>query len=53
MVYLTCIAIREQIICCCCSVTKSCLILCDPMDFCMSGFSGHHYLLELAQIQVH
>ena len=37
------------IICGCCSVAKSCLILCDPMDCSMLGFPDHHYLLELAQ----
>ena len=24
--------------CCCCSVTKSCLLLCNPMHFCIPGF---------------
>ena len=41
------------IICgCCCSVSKSCLILCDPMDRSTLGFPDHHYLLELAQTLV-
>ena len=39
--------------CCWCSVTKSCLTLCDPMDYSMPGFVVLHYLLEFAQIHVH
>ena len=38
---------------CCCSITNSCLTLCDPMDCSMPGFPVLHYLLELAQTQVH
>ena len=34
---------------CYCSVTKSCLILCDPMDCCMPGLSVFHYLQEFSQ----
>ena len=30
----------------CCSVTKSCLTLCDPMDCGMPGLPVHHQLLE-------
>ena len=37
----------------CCSVTKSLLTLCDPMDCSMSGFSVRHYLSEFAQTHVH
>ena len=37
----------------CCLVTKSCLILCDPMDCCSSGFPVPHYLLEFAQTHIH
>ena len=40
-------------ICCCCSVAKLCLTLCDPMDCSMPGFSVIHYLLGFAQIRVH
>ena len=40
-------------ICCCCSVAKSCLILCDPMDCSMPGFPVPHYLPESAQTHVH
>ena len=38
---------------CCCSVAKSCLTLCDPMDCSTPGFPVLHYLLELAQTHVH
>ena len=31
---------------CCCSVTKSCLTLCDPVDCSTPGFPVLHYLLE-------
>ena len=37
----------------CCSVAKSRLTLCDPMDCSMPGFPVFHYLLEFAQIYVH
>ena len=33
--------------CCCCSVTKLCLILCDPMDCSTPGFPVLHQLPEL------
>ena len=38
---------------CCCSVTKPCLTLCNPMDCSTPGFPVLHYLPELAQIHVH
>ena len=38
---------------CCCSVTKSCLTLCNPVDCRTPGFPVFHYLLERAQIHVH
>ena len=34
-------------------VTKSCLILCNPMDHSMPGFPALHYLPEFAQTHVH
>ena len=42
-------------VCCywCCSVTKLCLTLCDPMDWSMSGYPIPHYFLESAQVHVH
>ena len=36
-----------------CSVIKSYLTLCDPMDCSMSGFPALHYLPEFAQTHVH
>ena len=38
---------------CCCSVGKSCLTLCNPMDCRPSGFLVLHYLQKLAQTHVH
>ena len=35
------------------SVTKLCLILCDPMDCSMPGFPVHHQLSEFTQTHVH
>ena len=39
--------------CCCCSVTKSCRILFDPMDCSTPAFPALHYLLEFSQTHVH
>ena len=39
-----------MIISCCCSVTHSCLTLCNPMDCSMPGFPVFHYLLELLKL---
>ena len=36
-----------------CSVTKSCLTLCDHMDCSIPGLPVHRYLLEFAQVNVH
>ena len=38
---------------CYCSVAKSCLTLCHPMDCSMPGFPALHHLLKFAHIQVH
>ena len=38
---------------CCCSITKSCLTLWDPMDCSMLGFPILHYLLLFAQTRIH
>ena len=38
---------------CTCLVTKSCLILCNPMDCSIPGFPVLHYLLDFAQAHVH
>ena len=40
-------------VCCVCSVIKSCLTLCDPVDCSTPGSSVLHCLLEFAQIHVH
>ena len=37
----------------CCSVTKSCPTMCNPMDWSMPAFPVLHYLPELAQTHVH
>ena len=37
----------------CCSVTRSCLTLCDPTDCSTPGSSVLHCILEFAQIPVH
>ena len=37
----------------CCSVAKSCLTLCDPMDCRQPGFPVLHHLPKLAQTHVH
>ena len=37
----------------CCSVTKSCLTLCQPMDCSMPGLPVPHYLPEFAKVYVH
>ena len=39
--------------CCCCSVTKLCRTLCNPMDCSTPGSSVLHCLLEFAQIHDH
>ena len=39
--------------CCCCSASKSCLTICDPMNCSTPGFPVLHYLLEFAQTHVH
>ena len=39
--------------CCCCSVTKSCLILCNTVNWGTPGFPVLHHLLEFAQTRVH
>ena len=37
----------------CCSVAKSCLTLCEPMDCSMPGFPVLHHLPEFAQTPFH
>ena len=38
---------------CCCSVTKLCQTLCNPMGYSTPGFPVLHHLLEFAQTHVH
>ena len=45
--------ISNSLCCCYCSVAKSCLTLCNPMDCSMLGSSILHYLPEFAQIYAH
>ena len=42
-----------MVICCCCSVAKSCPTLCNPMDCNMPDLPVPHHLLEFAQVHVH
>ena len=37
----------------CCSVTQSCLTLCNPVDCSTPGLPVLHHLLESSQVQVH
>ena len=46
-------SVDSVILDCCCSVPRSCPILCDPVDCSMPGFPIFHHLPELAQTQVH
>ena len=52
-----CLVFQNRVECvtrdCHCSVTQSCLTLCDPMDCSTPGFPVLHYLLEFAETQVH
>ena len=43
----------SYVLCCYCSVAKSCLTLCNPMDCSTPGFPVLHYLPEFSQIHVH
>ena len=45
--------LREDVTCCCCSVAKLCLTLCNPMDWSTSGFPVLHYLPEFSQTHGH
>ena len=38
---------------CCCSVTQSCLTLCDPMDCSTPGLPVPHHLLKYSLVHVH
>ena len=45
--------LRHLIVICYCLVTKSCLILCNPMDYSTTDFPIHHQLPEFVQTHVH
>ena len=48
-----CVCISVKNICCCFSVIKPCLTLCDPVDCSMPGFPVLYYLLGFAQTYAH
>ena len=48
-----CLSFFLLTICRCCSVTQSCLILCDHMDCSTPAFPVHHQLPELVQTYDH
>ena len=50
---ILCVYIYVCVYCCCCSVAKSRLTLCDPVDCRTGGFIVLHYLPEFAQTHVH
>ena len=52
LIFFQCPLLFHLLYFCCCSVTKSCLTLCKPMDCSTPGSSGLHYLLECVQINV-
>ena len=45
--------VQIPLVSCCCSVTKSCPTLCDPIDCSTWSSPVLHYLLKFAQIHVH
>ena len=47
------LSIANSGVCCCCSVTQSCLTLADPTVCSMPGFPVPHYFSEFAQTHVH
>ena len=51
--FIIVITMKSVLLRLCCSVSKSCPTLYDPMDFNTPGSSILHYLLEFAQIHAH
>ena len=47
-----CLPHNRYLDCCYCSVTQSCLTLCNPMDCSTPGLPVHHQLPKLAQTHV-
>ena len=52
-VFLGNVCAQNDVLFCCCSVTKSCLTLCDSMDCSTPGLPVLHHLPELPQTHVH
>ena len=52
LLWSTLFPLRISIHCCCCSVPKSCLTLCDLMNCSTPDFPALHYLPEFAQSNV-
>ena len=52
ILYSVCLEINNYLNCCC-SVTQSCLTLCNPMDCSTPGFSVLHHLPKFTQVHVH
>ena len=50
-IHLT-ILTEHLLYCCCCSVAKTSLTLCDPINYSTPGFRVLHYLPEFAQTNV-
>ena len=44
---------HQKEVCCCCSVARSCLTLCDPRDCSTPAFPVLHYFPEFVQTHVH
>ena len=45
--------LQSQVQLCCCSVTKLCPTLCDPMDCSIPGLPVHHQIPEFTHTHVH
>ena len=52
-IYVLILEYYQTILRCCCSVTKSCPTLCDPMNCSTPGFPVLHYFPKFAQTHVH
>ena len=52
-VFSICCALKAALKSCCCSVTKPCLTVCDPMDCSTPGLPIPHHLLVFAQVHIH
>ena len=52
-VFSICCVLKAALKSCCCSVTKPCLTVCDPMDCSTPGLPIPHHLLVFAQVHIH